>query len=110
MICNVCGNEYNPKKKNDNSSELLCANCRAMYRKIKMKRRLIEYKGGKCEICGYSRNDNAFDFHHVNPEEKDYIISGRYNNSFEALKKEVDKCMLLCANCHRELHANMNKK
>ena len=71
----------------------------------RIKEELIAYKGGKCEICGYDICIAALDFHHINPEEKDFAISNSniYKN-IEALKQEVDKCMLVCANCHRELH------
>ena len=71
----------------------------------RVKEELVAYKGGKCEICGYDKCIAALDFHHINPEEKDFAISNSniYKN-IEALKQEVDKCMLVCANCHRELH------
>lgn len=77
------------------------------YRK-EIKRRLIEYKGGKCQICGYNRYQDALDFHHLVPSQKDYNISGG-TKSFNTLKSEVDKCILVCANCHREIHAGMIK-
>ena len=73
-----------------------------------VKRNLIEYKGGKCQICGYNRCQEALEFHHLDPQEKDFTISGG-TKSFESLKPEVDKCMLLCANCHREIHAGLVK-
>lgn len=77
----------------------------------KVKEELIAYKGGKCEKCGYDKCIAALDFHHINPEEKDFAISNSniYKN-IEALKQEVDKCMLLCANCHRELHYLQDKE
>lgn len=64
---------------------------------------LVEYKGGKCEICGYNKSYNVLQFHHINPDEKDFTIS-RKSYSLERLKKEVDKCILVCANCHIEIH------
>ena len=67
------------------------------------KRKLIEYKGGECELCGYRKCDSALQFHHKNPNEKDFSISGR-SLSFDRLKNEVDKCMLVCSNCHAEIH------
>jgi len=66
--------------------------------------RLIEYKGGKCVLCGYNKPvPRAYAFHHRYPNEKDFNISTK-NWSFEALKREVDKCDLLCQNCHAEVH------
>jgi hypothetical protein len=68
--------------------------------------KLIEYKGGKCEICGYNKCNRALQFHHKNPSEKDFTISGR-SLSFDRLKNEVDKCLLVCSNCHSEIHDGM---
>lgn len=73
-------------------------------RKI-LKEELIAYKGGKCEICGYDKCNAALEFHHINPNEKEFGISvSGVTRSIEELKKEADKCLLLCCNCHRELH------
>ena len=64
---------------------------------------LVEYKGGKCEKCGYNKCVEALEFHHKDPNEKDFSISS-HSYSFDRMKKEVDKCMLVCSNCHREIH------
>jgi 5-methylcytosine-specific restriction endonuclease McrA len=72
------------------------------------KLKLIEYKGGKCEICGYDKCTRALEFHHKNPKEKDFQISGK-SLSFDKLKVEVDKCMLVCSNCHCEIHDELIK-
>lgn len=70
----------------------------------KTKEKAIEYKGGKCEKCGYDKCSWVFDFHHINPEEKDFSISRYSTLAWWKIKKELDKCVMLCANCHRELH------
>lgn len=72
------------------------------------KLKLIDYKGGKCQVCGYNKCTAALEFHHVNPEEKDFGISG-CSRSFENLKAEVDKCVLVCSNCHKEIHAGITE-
>jgi len=65
----------------------------------------VEYKGGHCEICGYSKCNNALEFHHRDSSAKDFGISAKgYTRSWEKVKAELDKCILLCANCHREIH------
>lgn len=65
---------------------------------------LIEYKGGKCEQCGYNKPCvSCYDFHHIDPSQKDFRLGGCTKN-FERLKQEVDKCRLLCKLCHAELH------
>jgi len=72
----------------------------------RVKKRLIDYKGGKCQCCGYNACDEAMEFHHVDPTIKDFQISGS-TRSFESLKVEVDKTILVCANCHREIHSDL---
>jgi hypothetical protein len=64
--------------------------------------------GSECQICGYRKNPAALHFHHMFPETKTIgIIDGCGNRKFEVVCKEVMKCILLCANCHRELHAGL---
>lgn len=73
---------------------------------LKRKLELIESRGGKCEICGYNKNIATLEFHHINPDEKEFQLDMRHlsNTSLEKLQSEVSKCQLLCANCHREVH------
>lgn len=84
------------------------ANCyiKQQERALKRKMDLITYKGGKCEICGYDKNIAALDFHHINPDDKSFQLDARHlsNTNIEKIKEEVDKCILVCANCHREIH------
>jgi len=68
----------------------------------------VEYKGGKCEICGYDRCIEALEFHHKNTSSKDFGISAKgYTRSWKKVMEELDKCVIVCANCHRELHAKL---
>ncbi len=83
-----------------------CASESVSKRRRNIKSKLVEYKGGKCEICGYNKCIDALEFHHKDPSEKDLQISGK-TKSFERLKEEADKCILVCANCHREIHSAM---
>lgn len=57
-----------------------------------------------CEICKYDKNYAAIDFHHKNPADKDMNIRDLKSHSVDRLVLELDKCMVLCSNCHRELH------
>lgn len=68
---------------------------------------MVAYKGGCCSACGYKKSLAAMDFHHLNPAEKDFEIGGLSSN-WEKIAKELDKCVLLCANCHRELHEELS--
>ena len=64
------------------------------------------YKGGKCCICGYNQCDSALDFHHL--RDKAFTISRARSRSLNNLKKEADKTILVCRNCHAEIHAGMH--
>jgi len=69
-----------------------------------------EYKGGKCMICGYTKYPGSLDFHHLDPKQKEFGISVRgLTRSWEKIRKEIDKCILVCANCHREIHAGITQ-
>jgi 5-methylcytosine-specific restriction endonuclease McrA len=77
-------------------------------RRRKLKEMLVEYKGGKCQLCGYDKYAGAFDLHHLDPKEKEFGLSVRgLTRSWEKLKAEADKCILICANCHREVHGGI---
>jgi 5-methylcytosine-specific restriction endonuclease McrA len=76
----------------------------ARRRKI-LKEKAIQYKGGKCVICGYKKSKNTLTFHHINPKEKSFGLSSRgITRAWSKVQKELDKCILLCANCHAEVH------
>ena len=70
------------------------------------KQRLVEYKGGSCRVCKYDRCMDNLTFHHLDSSKKDFQISGT-SKAFDTLKAEVDKCILLCKNCHGEVHAGL---
>ena len=74
-------------------------------RRYLFKTKALDYKGGKCQKCGYSRCREALEFHHIDPKEKDFMISHSNRRSWDAVKKELDKCVLLCTNCHNEEHS-----
>jgi len=71
-----------------------------------MKGRAVKQLGGKCAICGYDKCNQALDFHHIG--EKDFDISSKWvNYSWKKVSEEIKQCILLCANCHREVHAGV---
>ena len=79
-------------------------------RRQKLKLMVIEYKGGECIICGYEKYSGSFDLHHVDGSTKEFGLSMQgLTRSWEKTKKEADKCVLLCANCHREVHGGVSK-
>ena len=85
-----------------------CAIEAVQKRRDLIKEKAIEYKHGKCCICGYSKCKDALEFHHIDPNTKEFGIGEKgYTRSWEKVKNELDKCVLLCSNCHREVHAGL---
>lgn len=88
-----------------------CLKCnvqRVQKRRDDIKAMAVAHKGGKCENCGYSKYIGALDFHHKDPLQKDFSIGQKgYTRSWEKVKQEIEKCLLVCANCHREIHAGL---
>lgn len=101
------------KRENKKHYASKCKKCANLYyrKRIKdVKIKMIEYKGCKCERCGLHLKDShysVFDFHHINPKEKDVNFDKIKYQKWEKIKKEIDKCMLVCSNCHRLIHAEI---
>lgn len=116
--CGSCGetksmsdfyNRRGKRKKEKGSYCKMCECGRNKKRLARFKRLCLEYKGGKCVRCGYDKCSGALVFHHRDPSEKGFYISGKsLCKLYDAVKKELDKCDLLCANCHAEVHAENN--
>lgn len=70
----------------------------------RMKLRAVAYKGGRCEECGYDRCIRNLTFHHRDPTTKAFGLNDGRTRRWEVVQAEVDKCALLCANCHGEVH------
>ena len=71
--------------------------------RTRLKERLLYVMGGKCQICGYDKCQHALEMHHINPEEKEFSIGQNTNLATEKVLNEAKKCVLVCANCHREI-------
>jgi 5-methylcytosine-specific restriction endonuclease McrA len=97
------------KKKSD--EEIRAARVEAVQRRRhKIKQMAIDYKGGCCQECGYNNYNGALEFHHLDPNEKDFSLGYKgHCTAWEKVKEELDKCVILCANCHREVHAGLIK-
>lgn len=67
-----------------------------------LKQKALNYKGGKCQICEYDKTVASLHFHHVDSDGKDFEIAKA--TGWEKAKIELDKCILVCANCHGEIH------
>ena len=68
-----------------------------------LKAACIRYKGGGCLLCGYSRCHRALSFHHLDPTQKEFGVGGAHCRAWSKIKAELDKCVLLCKNCHEEV-------
>ncbi len=86
----------------------VCTSIQTVDRQRKLKQMCIDYKGGKCIFCNYKKYNGSLDFHHIDPKEKDFSISNLKLTTFnEKIKKELDKCILVCSNCHGEIHGGL---
>jgi len=119
MKCAKCGindREYSVKSGSRKGKiQSYCKECNkenVIKRQRTLKEKCVEYCGGKCKICGYSKYVGALDFHHLDPSTKDIAFSKfratSWDKNKDILIKELDKCILLCANCHREVHGKLH--
>lgn len=104
--CKYCGDVINSAKKSvcDKSS---CRNKKYINRWKKIKIESINLLGGCCRVCGYNNYNGALEFHHVDPNEKDADWTIIKKRSEKRRIEELKKCVLLCSNCHKEVHAGI---
>lgn len=74
------------------------------------KQKAIAYLGGECCVCGYDKCAAALTFHHTAPEEKEFAVTTILDWSWDNIVNELDKCELMCFNCHMELHDRERNK
>jgi 5-methylcytosine-specific restriction endonuclease McrA len=90
---------------------------RAEYMRMAVKRRRKKLremarasKGGKCMICGYYKCQRALSFHHIDPAKKNFDLSTNgLTRSWAKIEEEIKKCILVCANCHMEIHEGITQ-
>jgi hypothetical protein len=101
-VCD-CGKVYipNPKYKDN---RVKCDTCIKKTKAHEVKKKAVEYLGGKCIDCGYNEHIVALDFDHIYPEQKEFKISGSAIYRWDELKRELDKCVIRCSNHHRIRH------
>ena len=105
-VCEKCHQSYIYKK--HHGTKKVCVTCIGTVARSRRKQRMVDYKGGKCERCGYSRNIKALCFHHVNPKEKEFSLGCSSCRKWDMVKHELDKCRMLCLNCHAEVHDELD--
>lgn len=111
MECGVHGLVPHSKHHNGNATpRYRCNKCQALRVKsiVDVKRQMAyAHYGDSCSICGYSRCKSALEWHHKDPKEKELNPARVFSRSWDKIMKELDKCVLLCSNCHREVHSGM---
>ena len=115
--CKICDKTFETKS----STRIYCYECsgnstrndnetrkhqKTMLRR-NMKLQAIKMLGGKCSICGYNKCVDALEFHHRNPKEKEFKFGSGNTMSWEEYKNELKKCILVCSNCHKEIHSRL---
>ena len=97
--CLICSKECDKK---------ICGTCNTNLRRYRVKKEAVKYLGSKCEKCNWVGNLSGYDFHHEDPNEKEFSPNALNlaNKSWDVVKQELDKCQLLCAICHRLEHNN----
>lgn len=97
-----CSNKCKGKYGNNVHQNYLAQKERALSRKAA----LVKSKGGKCSVCGYSKNIASLCFHHRDPSQKSFRLDSRSlsNRKQEVIDVEAEKCELMCHNCHSEYH------
>ena len=101
IYCEDCGKEMLDNSRNRKR----CGSCNTSLRRRKLKKKAIDYLGGKCEKCGWSGHPVGFDFHHKYDKSFNINTSTITSRKWSLLIEELDKCELLCAICHRIKHA-----
>ena len=84
-----------------------CLGAAVTRRLQRVKRELVDEAGGRCVVCGYDRCIINLHFHHVDPEKKSFAMTVAMGKSIATFRKEAEKCVLVCANCHGEIEAGL---
>lgn len=88
-----------------------CSKCLSEYTskyRRERKQKLVDMLGGKCIVCGYNKHNGSLDFHHLDKSTKSFGIAERgLLKSWNKTVEEVEKCVLVCKNCHHEIESGI---
>ena len=115
-VCTKCGTltplvDFWKQKKAKDGLNTWCKSCIVrglLLATRKRKQEAIQLLGGKCVVCGGVFHQSAYDFHHTDPKKKEGGIAKllqSYSLAHPKILTELSKCILVCSNCHRELHS-----
>ena len=111
-ICQYCDQEFSYYRETS-SIRKACYNCipenksndAALIRRL-VKNKIIRLKGGKCQVCNNTYPNSVYDLHHIDPNEKDFNLGNKTSTvKMDVCLQEAEKCILVCANCHRMIHS-----
>lgn len=119
-VCEICNNQFETAS----VTRIYCYDCSGESTRFNnetrkhqktilrrsMKKQAVKLLGGKCSICGYNKCIDALEFHHENPNEKEFKLGSGNTISWQEYKNEAMKCILLCSNCHKEIHSEIGYK
>ena len=109
-VCRSTVKKYGGSKYTPACKGIKVSRKKAVYNwRRKAKKKALELMGGMCQNCGYNKCARSLTFHHVNPMEKDFNIAG-ISISWHKIKMELKKCVLVCSNCHGEIHDELYEK
>lgn len=103
--CLLCKRKF-VYQRSKGGTKTKCNTCQVNERRFKLRQKIIDYLGGKCCLCGYSKCYGALHAHHIDFNVKKFNISGAHSRSWNEIKQELSQCILICSNCHSELHHN----
>lgn len=101
--CEICEREFEYSRSKGHT-KTKCNSCSTNLRRFALREKIINYMGGQCAKCGYARCYGVLHPHHLEPTTKEFKLSGAHSRSWKKITEEMDKCILLCANCHFEDH------
>ena len=110
--CQYCGKEFDYYR-TSSTMRKSCYDCipegkehdASLIRRL-IKNKAVQYKGSKCYICNNTFPNAVYDFHHLDPNQKDFSLGDKTSTvKWEKVQQEIDKCILVCANCHRLIHS-----
>jgi len=97
--CKTCNRKFKNATRN-----LECSTCQNKQIRHERKKKAHAILGGKCKVCGYDRCSSAMDIHHIDKNIKKFTLASSWGLAWDTIMAELDKCVLLCCRCHREVH------
>jgi len=106
ITCNVCLRDF-VYSRQSRSTYSTCRGCIINRHRWTLKWWMIQSRGGACQVCGYKKCPRSLDFHHVDPSKKNLDFTGGHTRSWKRIEAELKKTVLVCRNCHGEIHETM---